>query len=414
MKNFLLFCFCLIAPLDLYGEGAVSLGIDQLQLPRYSPLLRNKKIGVLTNQTGKDSSLQPSYKIIAKLAEASGGKLSALFAPEHGLHGDEYAERALFDGMTDEKIPIHSLYGKTTKPTADMLKGITLLIYDIQDIGTRSYTYATTLFYLMEASALHNIPLLVLDRPNPINGVTVDGPLLDKDQRSFVGYIDVPYCHGMTIGELALFFNAEYQIGCKLQVIPMAGWKREMSYSDTGCHWVPTSPQIPESTTALYYPMTGLIGQLSLASIGIGYTLPFKVVGAPWILADPFCEQLNKQNFAGVHFVPFHFIPFHGKYAKEKCHGALIVITDPLQYKPVAIQFLLIGMIKTLYPSDFQQLLPKENSKIEAFQHACGTAKVYDILREKKSVVWPLMELYQKRLNNFLQKRKKYLLPDYS
>ena len=214
-----------------------------------------------------------------------------------------------------------------------MLKDVDILIYDIQDIGSRSYTYITTLFYVMEEAAKAQIPLIVLDRPNPINGLLVEGPMLNERWRSFIGYVNVPYCHGMTVGELALFFNAEYQIGCKLEVIQMQGWKRWMHFEDTGLAWVPTSPHIPEADTPLFYASTGIIGELGIVSIGIGYSLPFKVVGAPWIRAQEFATAMNAQRLPGVHFMPYHFKPFYGLYKEKQCQGVLIRITDPHVFK---------------------------------------------------------------------------------
>lgn len=399
-----------IAAAAVAGEPPVTLGVDQLKGERYGALLQGRRVGLLTNHSGVDSALQPSFTVIAEILRKRGGKLVALFTPEHGLTGASYAEKQVKDEHLADGTPVYSLYGKTTRPTPEMLKGIDLLVYDIQDIGTRSYTYATSLFYLMEAAAAAKIPVVVLDRPNPINGVTVDGPMVEAKWRSIVGYVDVPYCHGMTIGELALFFNEEHKIGCKVSVVPMVGWKRSMTFSETGLTWIPTSPQIPESSTALYYPMTGLIGALSLTSIGIGYTLPFKVVGAPWVEADTFAEKLNEQRFPGVSFVPTHFTPFHGKFAKELCHGVLIVVKDPQKYRPIATQYLLIGMIKSLYPKEFVKALPTEKHKIETFSRACGTGAVYDLLKKKGSVVWPLLELDHKGLKAFIKKRETYLL----
>jgi len=184
------------------------------------------------------------------------------------------------------------------------------LLFDVQDIGTRSYTFISTLFYCMEEAAKASIPFIVLDRPNPMGGIVVDGPLLDEEWRSFLGYIKVPYCHGMTIAELALFFNEEYKVGCKLTVIPMRGWKRTMVFTQTGLPWMPTSPQIPEADTPFFYPATGLIGHCSIVNIGIGYTLPFKLVGAPWVEAEKFADALNQQKLPGVYFSLFITVPF--------------------------------------------------------------------------------------------------------
>lgn len=411
LLSFVLLALLLGMPLT---AAPVALGIDLLQEEPYKPLIYGKKIGLLTNHTGIDSQLRPTYRIVGELAQKQRGKLVALFCPEHGLFGDSPAEQLIAHSALDNGTPIYSLHGSTKKPTPEMLKGIDLLLCDLQDLGTRSYTYATTLFYLMEAAAQAKIPLVVFDRPNPINGLTIDGPMMEEKWRSFVGYIDVPYCHGMTIGELARFFNGEYHVGCDLKVVPMRGWQRSMSFTQTGLVWMPTSPQIPESTTALYYPITGVLGQLSLVSVGIGTTFPFKVVGAPWIKAEEFANKLNEQHFSGVAFVPLHFEPQYGKYAKQKCQGVLIVIEDALKYKPVGVQALLLGTLKNLYSREFSQNLPLEPGKIEGFARVCGTMAVYDLLRQKIPIIWPLQEIHSKLRQQFLRRRQPYLIAAYS
>ena len=276
--------FFLLIAFPLFGE--VELGVDTFFKEGHDKGLRRKRIGLISNQTGVDKNLTPTVEVLRK----KGMRLVALFSPEHGWSGSGYAFEKIKDG-TLENLPLYSLHGETRRPTEQMLKGIDLLIYDIQDIGIRSYTYATTLFYVMEEAAKRNIPVIVFDRPNPINGLIIDGGMLEEKWRSFLGYVNVPYCHGMTIGELATFFNEEYRIGCKLKVIPMKGWKRTMSFKETGLTWIPTSPHIPEADTPLFYASTGIIGELDMVNIGVGYTLPFKVVGAPWIDAEAFARK---------------------------------------------------------------------------------------------------------------------------
>src|SRR5579872_1645162 len=216
-KFLLLFLFLGLAPLFLRAEPKVSLGVDVFFKEGYDEILKNKRVGIITNHTGVNGALRPTIDIFK---ERSGEfTVAALFTPEHGLNGVAYAGESVESGKKKQNIPIHSLHGKTRRPTERMLKGIDVLIFDIQEIGARSYTYATTLFYVMEEAAKKGIDVIVLDRPNPLNGVMVDGPMLKAEWRSFVGYINVPYCHGMTIGELARFFNEEYKVGCKLKVV---------------------------------------------------------------------------------------------------------------------------------------------------------------------------------------------------
>ena len=284
-------------PLQALLTPQITLGSDQLLDSKYTPLLKGKRIGLVTNHTAVNCRMESTIDLFKAGSKKGLFTLTALFAPEHGLTGSTYAGESILDDEDEEGIPIYSLHGKTRRPTGDMLKQIDVLVYDIQDIGSRSYTYISTLFYAMEECAKKNIQVIVLDRPNPLNGLTVDGPMMEEQYRSFLGYINVPYCHGMTIGELARFFNGEYEIGCKLTVIPMKGWSRRMSFDETGLPWIPTSPYIPEATTAYYYPTTGVLGEFSLVNIGIGFTLPFKVVGAPWIDAKKFAQALNAKNF---------------------------------------------------------------------------------------------------------------------
>lgn len=392
----------------------VTVGIDVLfNNSDYIPILKNKKIGLITNHTAINRQMLPTREVLKSHATTYNYTLSALFAPEHGITGAAYESESITDGKDLDGIPVFSLYGKTRRPTPDMLKHIDILIYDIQDIGSRSYTYISTLFYAMEEAAKLGIPVIVLDRPNPINGLVVDGPMLNDKWRSIVGYINVPYCHGMTIGELASFFNGEYQINCKLTVIPMKGWKRAMSFHETGLTWVPTSPNIPEPTTAAYYPVTGLLGELQIVSIGVGYTLPFKLVGAPWINAEAFAKNLNAQKFPGVSFLPFHFRPFHGRFAQENCQGVQIVITDQKCYKPVGTQYLIIGVLKNMYPQKMKASLIEAESRRDMFCKVNGTEEVYRIMTELDHVIWPLRSLHQKEREAFMIKRKKYLIASY-
>ena len=416
MKNISLFLFFISSLLayqnnvDGSPSGAnISVGLDVLCSTNQLKLLENKRVGLITNHTAINRHMESSIDVIRSCAN-----LVALFAPEHGIYGLAHAAENIDSSKDKNEIPIHSLHGATRRPTAAMLKDIDILIYDIQDIGSRSYTYITTLFYAMEEAAKNKIQVMVLDRPNPMGGLVVDGPMLDDAWRSYVGYINTPYCHGMTVGELARFFNEEYKIACDLIVIPMRGWTRDMTYHDTGLPWIPTSPHIPEDDSPFYYPSTGILGELQIVSIGIGYTLPFKLVGAPWVDGDIFAKHLNKQNLPGVHFQPFHYKPFYGKFKGQDCHGIRIIITNPSIYKPVSTQYLIIGILKSLYPSKFREALKKSQNRKDMFCKVNGTEEVYQILSEKKYVGWALIALHEKRRHRFLKTRKKYLNPLYS
>lgn len=406
-----LFIFCL--PSD-FLDASVKPGVESLFSSPHKDILRGKKIGLITNQTAIDTKGISTTNILKKYAGEHGYSLVALFAPEHGLTGIDHNGKDTKDGKDRDGIIIYSLNGTVRRPTPAMLGEINLLIYDIQDVGSRSYTHISTLFYAMEEAAKTNIPVIVLDRPNPLGGLLVDGPMLEEKYRSFIGYVNVPYCHGMTIGELAHYFNGEYKIGCNLTVIPMSGWKRHMIFEETELTWIPTSPQIPESRTAFYYPTTGILGQISLVSIGIGYTLPFKVVAAPWIDPIKFSNKLNEQNLPGVYFHPFHYQPFFGAFAKKDCSGVLISITNPHTYLPVTTQYVILGILKSLYPSEFAKAFGKSVTQQHMFHLANGTDKVYRILTEEKYVIWKLRELHKKEREEFLRRRDFYLISQYA
>lgn len=386
--------------------GTIDLGIDTFFKEGRDQKYRKKRIGLVSNQTGVDHNLTPTLDVLRE----KGMKVVALFSPEHGWSGSGYAFEKIADGKV-ESLPVYSLHGKTRRPTDEMLRGIDCLIYDIQDIGVRSYTYATTLFYVMEEAAKRKIPVLVMDRPNPINGLIVDGGMLEEKWRSFIGYVNVPYCHGMTIGELAKFFNEEYHIGCRLEVIPMKGWKRTMTFKETGLTWIPTSPHIPEADTPLFYASTGILGELNMVNIGVGYTLPFKVVGAPWIDAEAFAAKLNSQKLPGVHFFPFHYRPFYGSMKDKECHGILIRVTDMRKYKPLSVQYLLMGILKSLYPNETKGYLRNvEGSKKRLFNLANGNEEIYRLMLHERYAAWKMIAYQQNEREQFKQIREKYLM----
>lgn len=390
------------------SAGPVRVGIDRLFEEQYAHLIKNKRVGLITNHTGVDSHLCSNIKILRHKA-----KLVALFCPEHGLDGAGRADEKIEHGKDRNGIHIYSLHGETRRPTPEMLKDIDVLIYDIQEIGCRSYTYISTLFYAMEEAAKKGIPVVVLDRPNPMGGIVVDGPMLQEKWRSFMGYINIPYCHGMTVAELARYFNTEYKIGCKLHVVPMEGWKRKMTYKETGLAWIPTSPYIPESDTPFFYASTGILGALGVVNIGIGYTLPFKVIGAPWIDGYHLAEKLNEQKLPGVKFVPFYYQPFYGKFVKEQCEGVKIIITNPHVYRPLAVQYMLIGMLKSLYPVEFQAKLNQITDADKAsFCKVNGNSDILSIITNENFIAWKLISYEKEERNAFLEKRKKYLMYD--
>lgn len=400
----------LCTPLLGQDKALVRVGADLLFESPHKELLRGKRIGLIANQTAIDSKLVPTLDLLREHRKTLNYTIVSLFAPEHGLKGEKRGLEKVENSTTSDNIPVYSLYGATVKPTPEMLKGLDILLFDIQDIGSRSYTFTATLFYAMEAAAQEGVTVMVLDRPNPISGLLVDGPVLQDRYRSIVGYLNVPYCHGMTVGELAQYFNAEYKVGCKLHVVPMKGWRRDMFFDDTGLAWIPTSPQVPEASTALFYPTTGIIGELGILSLGGACNLPFKIVGAPWIHAETFAAKLNEQKFPGVTFLPFYFRPFTGKYVKNTCNGVLIIVTDRKVFKPVQTQYLILGMLKTLYPEQIQPFFDEKPWRLELFHKINGTEEVFRLLKEERYITWKLKGLHESERRAFLERRKPYLL----
>src|SRR5579862_744616 len=399
----------LFSPLFSLQDPKVLPGVDVFFKENKIAAYKGKRVGLITNQTGVNRQMHSTVQLF--LENTCDVTVAALFSPEHGICGQAYAAEQVGDLKGPLGIPVYSLHGKTRRPTEQMLKDIDVLIYDIQDIGSRSYTYTTTLFYMMEEAAKLHIPFIVLDRPNPINGQLIEGPLLKEKWRSFIGYVNVPYCHGMTVGELARYFNEEYHIGCKLDVIPMQGWQRWMHFTDTGLAWIPTSPNIPEADTPLFYATTGIIGELGLVSIGIGYTLPFKILGAPWIKAAEFASKMNEQHLPGVFFLPYHFRPFYGIYKGKDCEGILIKITDLHVYRPIAVQYMLLGILSLLYPKQVQEKLHAlEPSKKDLFCKANGNEEMLTLLSKEKYVAWKLISFQKEEREQFRQARQKYLL----
>ncbi|MCM8768646.1 MAG: DUF1343 domain-containing protein [Candidatus Omnitrophica bacterium] len=384
-------------------KPVVKLGLEVL-VEKQKGLIAGKKVGLATNITGVDSRLRSSVDVIAGLPDV---ELVALYGPEHGVRGGVQGEvshgRDIKTG-----VPVYSLYGATRRPTAEMLKNIEVFIFDLQDIGTRSYTYISTLKLCLEESARHKIKFIVLDRPNPLGGLLVDGPVLKSGFESFIGAGPIPYVHGMTIGELANFFNEEMKIGCELKVIPMEGWRRQMFWEDTGLIWTPTSPNIPEPDSPWFYPVTGIIGELGLVSVGIGYTLPFKVFGAPWMEAKRVAAALNSKKLPGVWFQEFYFSPTAFLFRDNLCQGCRIIITDPRVFKPVASSYHIIETLSSLYPEKFN-LTRLDPSHAKRFDNVNGT----EAIRKRLSAGEPaekIIQDYQLELEEFLKKRQKYLL----
>ncbi|MBT2664039.1 DUF1343 domain-containing protein [Bacillus sp. ISL-4] len=377
----------------------VSPGIEVL-LKEEKDVLSGKKVGLITNPTGIDSNLT---SIVDLLNDDPDINLTALFGPEHGVRGDAQAGASV-EYYIDEKtgLPVYSLYGKTKKPTPEMLKDVEVLVFDIQDVGTRYYTYIYTMAYAMEAAKENDIPFIVLDRPNPQGGESVDGPVLEPEFSSFVGLYPIPLKHGMTVGELATLFNKEFKIGADLKVIKMKGWKRYMDYDETGLPFVLPSPNMPAVSTTFVYPATGLIEGTNVSE-GRGTTKPFELIGAPYINSDELAGKLNALRLPGVKFRAASFTPTFSKHAGKLSHGVEIYITDREEFKAVPTGLHIIKTIQDLYPGDFEFLAANN------FNLLIGNGWVMSRIEEGSSVN-EIMKEYQAKQDAFKKVRKNYLL----
>jgi uncharacterized protein YbbC (DUF1343 family) len=396
-------------PLALSQVPQVTTGIEVLRDEQFAPL-KGKNVGLITNPTGVDSRFRSTVDI---LKSAPGVRLVALFGPEHGVRGD-HAAGDVVESYTDKEtgLPVYSLYGKTRKATPEMLKGIDLLVYDIQDIGCRSYTFISTMGLAMEAAAENNIPFIVLDRPNPLGGVRMEGNLVRKGFESFVSQYPIPYVYGLTCGELARYLNGEGLLArgvhCSLTVIPMKGWKREMTFAETGLPWVPTSPHIPEAHTPEYYVCSGLLGDMGVLSEGVGYTLPFQIQASEWMDAKAAADRMNGFGLPGVLFRPIVFTPFYGRFKDRELHGVQVHIDPSSKANLMSIQFLFMQVNSELYP-DKNPFLMADQARLKSFDRVVGSDSVRILFtrRMRYEDVKPFMA---KDLDGFRERARKYML----
>jgi uncharacterized protein YbbC (DUF1343 family) len=327
--------------------GRVQTGLDVLEAEKFAPL-RGKHIGLITNHTGLDYQERTTINV---LAHAPGVQVVALFSPEHGIagHSDEKLASSK-DASTG--LPIYSLYGDHLRPTDEMLQGIDALVFDVQDAGVRFYTYTTTMAYCMEEAAKRNIAFFVLDRPNPLNGDIVEGPVLDADKTSFVAYYPLPVRYGLTIGELAQFYNTENHINADLHVIPMRNWHRNYFFESTGLKWIPPSPNLRTLKGSLLYPGLEIL-QNAGVSVGRGTEAPFEEFGAPWINGEEIAVVLNSKSLPGVHFVNQPFIPVSGLYAGQHCGGVGVRVTDRFTLRSMRTGLEIAAELRKKYPDHF-------------------------------------------------------------
>lgn len=369
MKQFIITAVTALFALTAAAQ-TVKPGIEVLRDGGFKEL-QGKRVGLITNPTGVDSKLKSTIDI---LSEAPGVKLTALYSPEHGVRGDVHAGDKV-ETYIDSKtgVPVYSLYGKTRRPTAEMLENVDVVVYDIQDIGCRSYTFISTMGEVMDEVAKYGKEFMVLDRPNPIGGNIVEGNLVEPGFFSFVSQFKIPYLYGLTPGEVAKLLVGEKLINdkVKLTVIPMQGWNRDMDYSETGLEWIAPSPHIPHPFSAFYYPVTGILGELGVVSIGVGYTLPFQIFAFDKMDADKLADNLNAMKMEGVIFRPIHIKPFYSAGAGLNYQGVQVHLTDPKKARLSDIQFLVMQEMYKLNPDlDFFKLAPK---RMDMWNKVCGT-----------------------------------------
>ena len=402
-------CFCLSAACKCQPtvkNSDILFGADIL-ISENLDLLKNKNVGLIINQTSLLKNGTPLIDSLMKL----GINVKAIFSPEHGYKGQSIAGEFIEDFVNPFGVKVYSIYGKVKKPTSEMLKEIDLLIFDIQDIGARFYTYISTLYYVIEASAENNIPLIVLDRPNPLTGLRVEGPVLEENFKSFIGISEISVLHGMTIGELANLFNDEIKKsgnGSELTVVKMTGWKRNFDWEDINRDWVSTSPNIPDFETAQIYPATCLLEGTNISE-GRGTENPFKIIGAPFIYSNDLISALNNYKLAGVQVSAISFVPTDlpgkasdPKFENEQFNGIKIQITDKEKFNAIDFGIKLICALYQLYPKEFQ-------FRTGHFDKLIGSDYVRKMINNG---IHPdsIINSWQKKLDLFKEKRKTYLL----
>ncbi|MBR3744176.1 MAG: DUF1343 domain-containing protein [Bacteroidales bacterium] len=395
--------------------AVVKTGLEVLIEQDFTPL-KGKRVGLVTNPSGVNRNLVSTIDI---LANAPGVNLVALYGPEHGVRGSEHAGDKVSSEPRDPStgLPVYSLYGATRKPTKEMLKGIDVMVYDIQDNGCRSYTFISTLGLVMSACAEAGIEVMVLDRPNPLGGLQVDGPLVEDGYFSFVGMYKIPYVYGLTVGELATMINEEGMnrgqkgtdkfVKCKLKVIEMEGWRRDMLYQHTGLPWVMPSPHIPQASSAQAYPCSGIAGEMgSSLNIGVGYTLPFELFGAEWIKdSEGLAARLNNLNLPGVRFRPVYYKPFYGGAAGKLLKGVQFYFTDYSIAPTALLQFYVMQELHAMYPGRSPKI--GEDLKGSMLGKVMGGSTALRLFA-KRYRVEDMLEFWNKDRDAYLEKARKY------
>tara|TARA_R110002049_G_scaffold54869_13_gene152368 strand:- start:2316 stop:3554 length:1239 start_codon:yes stop_codon:yes gene_type:complete len=393
-----LFCLGFSAASMADEPTQVMTGIDVLQARQFAPL-EGARVALITNHTGVDSNGRSTASI---LHAAPNVTLVALFSPEHGFKGQ--LDLPEIGNVTDSKtgMTVYSLYGETRTPTKEMLRGVDTIVFDIQDIGTRFYTYVSTMGNAMQAAAQYKLRFIVLDRPNPINGIIVSGPVLDEGKLSFVGFHRLPVRHGMTIGELARMFQNDLELDIALEVVPLQGWRRSQYFDATGLAWINPSPNMRSLNAAILYPGIGLLETTNL-SVGRGTDAPFEWFGAPWLNARALAAALNSAAIDGAAFMPVTFTPTSSKFADQLCTGVRISITNRDRFDPVRLGLEIAHQLVRLHPDEW------DNS---AYNRLLGNDAVLDAVRQGRPLA-ELEETFGDGLDDFRKARSGFLLyPD--
>lgn len=388
----------------------VKPGIEVLR-DRNFDILQGKRVGLITNPSGVDNKLRSTIDI---LNEAPGVRLTALYGPEHGVRGDVHAGDHV-GNSTDAAtgVPVYSIYGKYRKPTAEMLDSVDVLVYDIQDNGCRSFTFISTMGLAMQTCAELGKEFVVLDRPNPAGADKIEGCVVEDSCFSFVSQFPIPYLYGLTPGELALYLNGEGLVPggakTKLTVVPMEGYERSMTFGDTGMPWVLPSPHQPNAESALYYPATGILGELYYVSIGVGYTLPFKLVAADWIDAAELNRRLTALDIPGVLFRPIHIKPFYSTGKGEDLQGVEIYVTDAQAAPLTLIQFYIMQELAAMYPDRRVMDMPEAAKRFGMFDKVVGSKEIRRLFTPRHRVA-DMLDYWNKDVEPFRAASAKYHL----
>ncbi len=410
----LLYCIVLLSifikPISIYSQ--VKTGIDVL-IGNNFDILTNKRVALLTNHAGRTNKGELTAKVLSNQSQF---KLVSILVPEHGFYisvpaGSKVSDDTIFG------VPVYSLYGIERSPGKKILSGCDVIVIDVQDIGVRSYTYISTVYKVMEAAAKFSIPVVILDRPNPLGGMIVDGNIIDKGLESFVGIVPIPYVHGMTIGELAILINEEgwLPIGknkkplrCDLSVVEMSGWNRWMAWEDCGMLWFPTSPHVPTVNAIRGLAVLGIFGELGIINIGIGTTLPFQYVGMPGFKVKKVGKALSRQNITGMYLDRSKFKPFYAMYGGKFCDGFLLRFPLSNDFRPYTDGIRIFLAIRKVYPNIFEPVRKKSKSRA-MFIKVTGTKSILNAFLERKSDK-EILRRAEKGLLDFIKLRDKYLI----